>query len=171
MARSHAKGRRRHMIPQSTVRAPELKSIVLEVLGDLAFMITDDEPVHSPSDSDWISGEVSYRGPTAGTVRCCCTRALAIQLAANLLGIEVDECPAQTAAEDALREFLNVLCGQLVTRWYGRSAVFDLSIPSVQVGVPAPTVAGETGSNTCRLSVEGQLLLCSIQQDESGRSQ
>jgi hypothetical protein len=148
------------MAPQSTVRVPELTQVVLEVLGDLAFMISDDEPAPAPAGTEWMRGEVGYHGAANGTLQCWCTRRLAIQLAANLLGIEAEEDPAHTAAEDALREFMNVLCGQLVTSWFGRAAVFNLSIPTVHAGEPTPADVAAAAQDSCRLSVDGEPLVC-----------
>lgn len=154
------------MLQSSTTQIPNLASVVLEVLGDLAFMITDDEPVQTPAEADWLQGEIAYHGAATGTVRCWCTRGLAIQLAANLLGIETEEDRAQLSAEDALREFLNVLCGQLVTAWYGRTAIFNLSIPVVRAGAPTPGDTEGSGQEHCRFSVDGQPLVCAGQRNQ-----
>lgn len=148
------------MTSPATTRTPELTNVVLEVLGDLAFMVTDDRPAESPAGADWMQGEISYHGDARGTVRCWCTRGLAVRLAANLLGIEAEEGQAHLAAEDALREFMNVLCGQLVTAWHGRAGVFNLSIPRVSVGDGPPAQLGGAARDTCQVSVEGERLVC-----------
>lgn len=138
---------------------PDLTTVVLDVLGELAFMVTDDEPAELPTGTVWMQGEVSYCGEVSGTLRCWCTRDFAARLAANLLGIELDEGEAQISAEDALREFLNVLCGQLVTTWHGTEGVFNLSIPSVHECMDAPKGVEAEADHTCRLSIEGEPLL------------
>jgi len=149
----------------SATTGPELTHVVLEVLGDLAFMLTDDQPTDWPAGTAWLQGEVSYRGAVAGTLRCWCTRDFAARLAANLLGIEAEQGAAQVAAEDAVREFLNVLCGQLITVWHGTRNVFDLSIPRVHECAAAPAPDGIPARHVCRLSVEDEPLLCTFHED------
>jgi hypothetical protein len=136
----------------------DLAAIVTEVLGDLAFMVGDDAPAALPPGAVWLQCEIQYEGPVGGTLCCWCTRDFAIQLAANLLGIEPDEGDAQVGAADAVRELLNVLCGQLVTAWYGQTAIFNLSIPTVRecVEVPAPAPA----EASCQLSISGEPFYC-----------
>jgi hypothetical protein len=138
---------------------PELTPVVLDVLGDLAFMVTDDHAGAVPFAADWLHGEVHYFGKREGILRCWCTRTFAARLAANLLGIEPEEAQAQGGALDAVREFLNVLCGQLITKWHGTSDVFNLSIPQVRVTTHVPADALRDPA-VCRLSIEGQPLVC-----------
>lgn len=151
------------MNQQPTTNTPELASIVLDVLGELAFMVTDDEPLELPMGTVWMEGEVTYTGGVNGRLRCWCTRDFAIRLAANLLGIEADEGEAQVAAEDAVREFMNVLCGQIVTVWHGTAGVFNLSIPTVRECIAAPGEGDLAGQQTAQMSIEGEPLLCAYQ--------
>lgn len=139
---------------------PDLTTVVTDVLGDLAFMVTDDEAPELPAGTVWLLGEVRYSGPRAGVLRCWCTRDFATQLAANLLGIEPREGEAQVAAEDSVREFMNVLCGQLVTTWYGTESVFNVSIPQVCERADTPRLAESGADAWCQLSLDGEPLLC-----------
>jgi len=140
--------------------APDLTTVLLDVLGDLAFMVTDDEPADWPPGTVWLQAQITYHGPATGTLRCWGTREFGTRLAANLLGIEAADAQAQIAGQDALREFMNVLCGQLVTAWHGKHAVFTLSIPTVRECLEAPTGVAGPPRHVCRLSIEGQPLLC-----------
>ncbi len=148
----------------STSTKPDLGNIVLDVLGDLAFMVTDDAQPELAVGTVWMAAEVTYFGETSGTLRCWCTRDFAARLAANLLGIEADEGEAQIGAEDAVREFMNVLCGQLVTTWHGTAGVFNLSIPTVHECIEAPTVEAGSADQSCQVSIEGEPLLITYQQ-------
>lgn len=142
----------------STARRP-LDRLVLDVLGDLAFMVTDDGAPDLLPGTVWMHGRIHYAGPAAGTLECWCTREFATRLAANLLGLEPGDGEAQVRAPDALREFMNVLCGQTVTTWHGTEHVFDLSIPEVTECVDAPALPIGEQSDRGRLSVEGEPLL------------
>lgn len=147
------------MNPPVARNAPDLGTVVLDVLGELAFMVTDDTPPPLPAGTVYLQAEIEYRGPLHGRLRCWCTRGFAQRLAANLLGIEPGQAEAQLAAEDAVREFMNVLCGQLVTLWHGADPVFNLTIPTVCECLAAPAELGAEPRHSALLSIEGEPLL------------
>lgn len=143
-------------IPPTDAGTRDLGNLVSDVLGDLAFMVTDAARDDDLTCSPWLAGEVKYRGPVNGSVHCWCSRSFGAQLAANLLGVEPGTPDAQLAAEDALRELLNVLCGQLVTRWHGTDAVFNLSIPTTHETNQSPTDAGLDRHNRHAVLIDGE---------------
>ena len=147
-----------------TATNQDLTMLVSEVLGNLAFMVSDDEPVQLPPGAVWLQCEINYQGPVGGTMCCWCTRDFAIQLAANLLGIEPDEGDAHASAEDACREFLNVLCGQLITAWHGSEAVFNVSIPTVKECLETPQPPRNEYGTYCRISISGEPFYCTHNQ-------
>ena len=139
---------------------PDLTTLVATVLGDLAFLLMDGEPAQATVEADGLEAEVRYSGAVSGRLRCWCTRGLAEKLAANLLAVEPNEHAAQSGAEDALREFMNVLCGQLVTSWHDPRGIYDLSIPTVRAGSAPPVALDAAAEHVCRLGVEGEVLRC-----------
>lgn len=140
------------------VTTPALENVVEQVFGDLAFMIADGETAGPASEPrTWLAGSIEYYGGSRGRIACWCTQELAVGLAANLLGLDPADAAAGEAASDAVREFLNVLCGHLVTQWYGTEAVFNLSIPVVEPCPQPPVLA--PGNNVCRLFVDGELFV------------
>jgi chemotaxis protein CheY-P-specific phosphatase CheC len=149
---------------QPTTDTPQLAAVVLELLGDLAFMVSDDEPGRGPAGRTWMQGEISYEGRASGRLRCWCTREFGVRLAANLLGIEVADAAAQLAAQDAVREFMNVLCGQVVTAWHGTEGVFRLAIPAVSDCAQEPPRQGSDRQRLCRFSIEGEVLVVAYEQ-------
>lgn len=147
-------------MPQ-TSRKPELSDLLTTMLGDLAFMIAEQDSAPSPPPGTiWLAGEIRYSGPVTGQINCWCTRDFAVQLAANLLGTDPDDPEALTDADDAVREFLNVLCGNLVTSWHGDEAVFNLSIATVQECLDVPSPGEQDGEQFCTLSVSDTPLYC-----------
>lgn len=137
----------------------DLSALVNDVLGDMAFMITDPTQAALPSGGKWLVGEIRYRGPVSGLLTCWCSRPFSAQLAANLLGLDPGADDAQHAADDAMREFLNVLCGHLVTRWFGTEAVFNLSIPAVRESADAPGLAAPPTGQRCEITIDGEPLI------------
>ena len=107
-----------------------LTTIFSDVLADLAFIFTEDLPeIPDRPEGDWFETVISYHGPSAGTLKFRCTREFSGMLAANLLGVEPSTHDADARAEDATKEFMNIICGQLVTAIHGAEDVYDLSIP------------------------------------------
>jgi len=86
-------------------------------------------------------------------------------LSANLLGLEAEDSGAQVGAVDAVREFMNVLCGQLITTWYGKNQVFDLTIPNVRECTETAPQGAEPRTHWCRLSVEREFIVCRHRSD------
>ncbi len=137
-----------------------LANIIGDVLGDLAFLVSDDEPADPPPGSVWLECEIRYRGPVSGRLRCWCTRDFAAQLAANILGLDPDDEEVDNGTPDALRELMNVACGHLVTAWHGTGPVFDLSIPTVTECSEAPRIDPRPGEVYCQLTVDGEPFHC-----------
>ena len=135
-----------------------LTAIFSEVLANLAFMFTEEEQVElSPADA-WLETEISYQGPTQGTLRFRCTSDFAVLLAANLLGIDPKDEEADAKARDAVKEFMNIVCGQLVTAVHGTEDVFNLTIPTITELPEAPDLRAGDGSDSSTLSVDGFLV-------------
>lgn len=132
-----------------------LTTVFSEVLASLAFMFTDDEQQNPPPDTVWLETRISYFGPFRGTLFLRCTRDFSTLLAANLLGIDSEDDQAATAAEDASKEFMNIVCGQLVTALYGTESVFNLSIPQLDVMSAPPDLDIPDDPRVSTLWVEG----------------
>jgi len=145
---------------EPTTSRPDLATIVGDVLGDLAFLVSGDKPPVPASGAAWMECRISYSGPVAGTLHCWCTRDFAVQLAANLLGLSPQNQEVQSGLGDALCEFINVVCGQWVTACHGTGLVFDLSIPTASPCTPAPQINFEGSETACALSVSGEPFYC-----------
>jgi hypothetical protein len=147
--------------PGPIATMPDLATIVSDVLGDLAFLIGEDQPAELPAEAQWLECGVSYSGPVGGRLRACCRPALAQQLAASLLGVEPDDDDMlREVAGDALGEFMNVVCGQFLTACYGTGPVFNLSIPTVRESTQMPAMDFTGRGAACRLLVGGEPLCC-----------
>jgi len=133
-----------------------LTTIFSEVLANLAFMFSDDEPAETPPGEVWLETTIGYQGPKSGNLCFWCTRSFSVLLAANLLGIDPDDADAESKADDAVKEFMNIICGQLVTALHGAEEVFQLSIPEIRELPESPELLDEPGAEESTLSVEGQ---------------
>ena len=90
-----------------------------------------------PSNADEVGGHsgpfvkvtMTVSGVHTGKLTLFAANTLCSDLAINVLGMEEDEEVTEKDGQDACKEFLNILCGQLVTNLFGDQVVLDLSIP------------------------------------------
>lgn len=148
-------------------RTKTLTAIFSDVLADLAFMFTDDDPSDTEPGEVWLETIISYRGPVVGTLKFRCTRGFSLLLAANLLGIDAHETTDPLQCEDAVKEFMNIVCGHFVTISYGSDDVFNLSIPHIAELPQAPDLQEADEERSATLSVD-QYRLQLIHQTEEG---
>ncbi len=135
-----------------------LTTVLCEVLANLAFMFTDDGEFDPPMGERWLETAISYEGPVSGSLRLTCTGTFATQLAANLLGVESGKETTEQESNDAVKEFMNVICGQYLTAAYGTEDVFNLTIPEVLERSTTPVLGDpeEASQDMAILSVDGQ---------------
>ncbi len=135
-----------------------LATIFSEVLANLAFMFTEDEPADPEVGDLWYETVIAYEGPRRGTLRLRCSAAFTVKLAANLLGVEQDEAEAERQAEDSVKEFMNILCGQFVTAVHGTADVYNLTIPQMLPMAEMPDLNLPDTLERATLSVDGHRL-------------
>ena len=112
----------------------KLGEVLENVLEQFAFMFcepTTPDEMPEPS-GDLLHASMQFNGPSTGKLDMMTPRSLAIELAANAMGIDEDD-EAAAGASDALRELLNIICGQMLTALAGDEPVFDITIPDVTV--------------------------------------
>jgi CheY-specific phosphatase CheX len=112
-----------------------LAETIAEVLEQQAFMFAEPQDcaeLETEAES-FMSASICFTGSVNGMLEGMLTTSLGVDLAANVLGIEPDDEQAEQLAQDALKEMLNVICGQLLTRVYGAAPIFQLSIPVSQL--------------------------------------
>ena len=115
-----------------------LQDVMADVLEQFAFMFIN--PVE-PADLTIPNGhilraEIRFSGPFSGWLSLCGTQSFCLLLAANVLGMDAEELTPEHAT-DALKELVNVTCGELLVALSGKQTVFDLSVPSIEKITPA----------------------------------
>ena len=87
-----------------------------------AILRADGKPIPA-SWVDAIDARIAYRGPESGDLLLRCPTGFCGQLAANRLGLDPSDPDTQAASNDAVKEFMNVVCGHFVTAMYGKQPV------------------------------------------------
>ncbi len=83
--------------------------------------------------SPFATVTVAFEGPLKGELALRVSQKLLAPLATNMLGLEMDDAPPSASQQiDALKELLNVICGNLLPEIAGKQAVCNLQTPQVK---------------------------------------
>jgi CheY-specific phosphatase CheX len=112
-----------------------LNSVVCDILERTAFLFP--EPVDRADEVDFgdfqmVMATLSYSGNGEGDISFIVPVDLCLELAMNLLGEDIDEDDPAEKPQDAVKEILNIIAGQLLTRIFGETAVFNLTLPQAK---------------------------------------
>ncbi len=116
-----------------TNRDEVLGEVVYDVFEKLAFMfgeVVDKEEVPQTATA-YVRASMTFSGDMAGTIALTVPVEVCPEIAANVLGLDQDDELVAAQAIDALKEVLNVICGNVLTAIAGEKALFDLSVPTV----------------------------------------
>ena len=110
-----------------------MEEVVVSVLEKLAYMFADQVPSEEmPGDAgSLLRADIYFVGSTSGQLTLISSEEMCNELSVNMLGVEPGELDDQGLGREALKELLNVICGQLLTEILGDKPVFDLSAPTV----------------------------------------
>lgn len=110
----------------------KLEKTVADVLERFTFMFTEmpDEAVEAWS-GESLYATITFEGDVSGALCITAPDVLCREIAANVLGVTDPDDITPETGEDALKELLNIICGELVAELYGTRAVFDLTVPSL----------------------------------------
>jgi len=125
-----------------------------ETFESLAYLFA--EPVSgAPDPSDVVEGvvAVSFNGPAHGGLILQLAGGALAPLTSNMLGL--DDPPSPQDQRDALGEAANVICGNVLPRVAGATAVFSLGVPTSYPSWDAALEALGPLTAHVRLDVEG----------------
>lgn len=111
----------------------QLSRIFSQVLEQFAFMFSDaaarDDIV--PAGDAFLQAKMTFTGAISGSLSLTVPATLGPQIAANVLGADREDQVAPSDGEDAIKELLNMTCGQLLTAIAGEKPVFELTVPAI----------------------------------------
>ena len=109
-----------------------LSRVVAETLEQLAFLLSFpyDGQAKEELDSS-VAARVLFTGPFSGAIVIAVSAKVLSELTANMLGVDCEEETTSDQKEDALKETVNVICGNLLPVIAGKRAVFDIDVPKI----------------------------------------
>ena len=111
----------------------QAQEVFCDVLERMAFMFgepVDADELPQCSGTFYLT-KMTFSGAFAGELSLAVPVEMCMEIAANVLGVDLDADFAQQESCDALKEVLNVTCGNLLTAIAGDEPVFDLEPPQV----------------------------------------
>ncbi len=111
-----------------------LENVFCDVFENLAFMFGElvDKSDLMHNNMKHTLAQMRFDGDRTGEVILTVPDEMCPEIAANVLGIDPDDDQVYDLAGDALKEMLNIICGQLLTALEGSDPVFDLTVPKIQ---------------------------------------
>lgn len=112
----------------------ELCEILYDVTGDalekLAFMFSQRDNAVSSHEDDGEVVLVTFEGPATGQVVAVAEKTTLQELTGNMMGIDNGDISWEDQ-KDALKETVNIICGNLLPRIFGSDAIFSIQAPTV----------------------------------------
>jgi len=127
-----------------------LEEVLGQVLQEAAFVFAE------PSDEPdcWtppvLIAQIAFESVRGGMLRLTLPPRGAVEIAANMLGVDPGDPEAETQGRAALAEILNVIGGAFVTRFFGTKVPSQLGLPSTAL-LDAPLRAPRTCAATLQL--------------------
>lgn len=142
-----------------------LKRIAIETFEKLAFIFAfPADDASEPLGGDMVSAVVAFSGPFSGRVVIHISRSVLPELAGNMLGLDEEGGATPDQEFDALKETVNVVCGNLLPAIAGREPIFNMTMPEILYddkteSVPVASSRLEFDEGECEVGVyiEGEM--------------
>ncbi|MCP4367539.1 MAG: chemotaxis protein CheX [Deltaproteobacteria bacterium] len=109
-----------------------ISTVVTETIEKLVFMFASPyTPENSTEEDPDIGVSVSFSGPFSGTLGMKVSGEVLSELAVNMLGVDSEDEITFEDKNDALKETINVFCGNILPAIGGKSAVFNIDAPEI----------------------------------------
>jgi CheY-specific phosphatase CheX len=145
---------------EQTIRTALLETSV-HIIEQAAYIFAD--PAQHVADiaapREYNGWSVSYKGDPSGKLCFWAADNFQRQAAANMLGLSDEQELSDAQCDDAMRELLNMIAGNFLTRLYGLAPVFSLDIPKQLA--PSALAKDLGGALTIQLDAEGKTVLIS----------
>ncbi len=111
-----------------------LSRVAEEVMEKLAFMMSFPEAEEAAgSDEPLAAASISFSGAFKGILIVAVSAQMLPRLTGNMLGLDDDEKTTEEQQQDALKELINVICGNFLPD-IGKQDAFHIEPPRVITG-------------------------------------
>jgi len=109
-----------------------ISNVVIETIEKLVFMFASPyDPENSTGEDPGTGVSVSFKGPFSGTLGMKVSGEVLSEIAANMLGVDDEGEITIEDKKDALKETINIICGNILPAIAGKQAVFDIDAPEI----------------------------------------
>ncbi|HPS54900.1 MAG TPA: chemotaxis protein CheX [Sedimentisphaerales bacterium] len=116
-----------------------------EVFETMIFMEMEQTAEEMPNDnSDALLGSITFKGNIEGMLSIYCSADCAKAIAANMLGLDINDSISHEDINDAIGEVSNMVMGSLKSRIQDTIPNIDVSIPSVVTGQNLQTTMSDS---------------------------
>ena len=105
--------------------------VAIDTLEKLAFLFAFPGDERGGPDDSMVAGKISFTGPFSGTMIMTISIEVLQELTANMLGLDDGEETTEKHRSDALKETMNVICGNFLPAVAGNDLIFDIGVPEV----------------------------------------
>jgi len=107
----------------------EITELITIILEKIAFIFV--EPAESEVDeANLFHSKISYlAAEESADLYISASQELVTELASNMLGVDADDVDAEVEGVQALNEFANIVCGEVIHALGGENVAFSQGIP------------------------------------------
>ena len=133
-----------------------ISKVVTETIEKLVFMFASPyDPKNSTEEDPDIGVSVSFTGPFSGTLGMKVSGEVLSEIAVNMLGVDDEDEITIEDKNDALKETINIICGNILPAIAGKRAVFNIGVPEIiQEGEDIKGNDGEDLASDVKLSLD-----------------
>lgn len=107
-----------------------MSRVAIDTLEQLAFIFSSPSEEIDMLTPDATVASVPFSGPFSGRLMMKMDALPVLELVSNMLGIEEDEIDSEQKF-DAIKETLNILCGNLLPEIAGNQDIFNIKTPRI----------------------------------------
>ncbi|NNK85659.1 MAG: hypothetical protein HKO91_08930 [Desulfobacterales bacterium] len=133
-----------------------ISKVITETIEKLVFMFASPHQAENSHEEDPdIEVSVSFSGPFSGTLGMKVSREVLLEISVNMLGVDNEDEISSEDQSDALKETINVFCGNILPIIGGKEAVFNIDAPEiVSDGEDIKVKEGEILVSSVKLSLD-----------------
>ncbi|MEA3279172.1 MAG: chemotaxis protein CheX [Thermodesulfobacteriota bacterium] len=109
-----------------------ISNVAVDTLEKLAFIFSFPEDERDTTGhSSVTAAAISFTGPFTGNLVITFSVSALPELAANMLGLDDEDEVSLDQQYDALKETINIICGNILPAVFGKQSIFNIGSPEI----------------------------------------